>query len=389
MSDAYRQNLDRRDFLSLCARGCLALGLAPLGLCGPARLLPQVAAGKVGNVSNVPARYFKPLEAKEIKCLLCPRHCQIRPGERGLCGVRENVDGIYVTKVYGKPTAIKGDPMEKGPFFHFLAGTNTLALGTAGCNLTCLYCQSWQFAQRRPEQTDNESLPPDDVVAQVQKYGIPSITFTYSEPVVAIEYVLDTARAARAAGIKTLIHTAAACNEQPMRELCSAVDAVNIDLKGFSDKFYQDVVGSLRGVVLENVKLAAASDAWLELTALIVPGYNDDQASFRSMCEWVLESVGPDVPLHVSRFFPEYRLRNVPATPIDTLKELRKIAFNVGLHYVYLGNMGGDPSESTYCPKCGIKVVKRVGYEVSNEALDLRTYKCTKCGLKIPGYWVA
>jgi pyruvate formate lyase activating enzyme len=381
--------MDRRSFLGTCAKCSLALGAAPLlgrmGLPG----LTSPAFGAVGNVSNVPARYFKQLENQEIKCLLCPRHCQIRPGERGLCGVRENVDGVYVTKVYGKAAAIHGDPMEKGPFFHFLPATKTLALGTAGCNLTCLYCQSWQFAQRRPEQTDNESLPPDDLVAQVQKYGLPSITFTYSEPMIAVEYLADTAKAARQAGIATAMHTAAGCNPEPLKDICGLVDAVNIDIKSYSRSFYDDVVGCSIDVMLDNIKLVAQLPVWLELTFLAVPGYNTDLAVFKSMCQWIAYTAGPNVPLHISRFFPAYRLRNVPATSLDTLKDLRKTAFDAGLRYVYFGNLAGDPGESTYCPKCGAKVIQRVGYEVSNAGLNLRSGKCTKCGLKIPGLWTA
>jgi len=377
--------MNRRTFLETCAKGCLAVGAAPwLGRVGD---VPQMALGAVGNVSNVPARYFKKLENKEIKCLLCPRHCQIRPGERGLCGARENVDGVYVTKVYGKPAAVHGDPIEKGPFFHFLPATKTLALGTAGCNLTCLYCQSWQFAQRRPEQTDNERLPPDDLVAQLKKYGLRCIIFTYSEPMVSVEYLTDTAKAARAAGIKTAMHTSASCNPEPLKDICGLMDAVNIDFKAYSKPFYEDVVGCKIDTILENIKLVASTDVWLELTFLAVPGYNTDLGIFKGQCQWIAYYLGYDMPLHISRFFPAYRLRNVPATSTDMLKDLRKVAFDAGLRYVYLGNMAGDPSESTYCPKCGAMVIRRVGYEVSNSGLDLRTGKCTKCGTKIPGHW--
>lgn len=374
--------MDRRRFLCTCARGCLALGAAPL-----AGSFLDAACAKVGNISNVPGRYFKPLENKEIKCLLCPRHCVIREGERGLCGVRENNGGVYVSKVYGKPAAIKVDAMEKGPFFHFLPATKSLAIGTAGCNLTCLYCQSWQFAQARPEQTDNENLPPADLVAQLKKYGLPSVTFTYSEPTVAIEYLLDTARAARAAGLRTCMHTVASINPEPLKEICSAVDAINVDFKGYSRSFYDDVVGCKIDDILRNLQAIADSNVWLELTNLVVPGYNDDPTTFKGMCQWIAYYLGEDVPLHISRFFPQYRLRNVQATPLEKLKDLRKLAFEAGLQYVYLGNLAGDPAESTYCPKCRAKVIQRVGYEVSFAEFSPKTGKCTRCGLRIPGHW--
>ncbi|MEN6544639.1 MAG: AmmeMemoRadiSam system radical SAM enzyme [Armatimonadia bacterium] len=380
--------MDRREFLGKCGRACLAAGAMPL-LGNVALDLPGPVMGKVGNVSNVPARYFKQLEGKTVKCQLCPRHCEIKEGERGLCGVRENVGGVYVTKVYGRPVgdAVKGDPMEKGPFFHFLPATKTLALGTAGCNLTCLYCQSWQFAQKRPEQTDNETLMPEDLVAQVKKYGLKTITFTYSEPMIAVEYLADTAKEARKAGIRTLMHTSAGCNPGPLSDICKLVDAVNIDLKAYSRSFYEDVVGCKIDAVLENIKLVAESDVWLELTNLVIPGYNDDRKLFGDMCKFITYAAGANVPLHVSRFFPQYRLRNVAATPVDTMRDLRKLAYDNGLQYVYLGNMAGDPAESTYCPKCGVQVIRRVGFEVQNTGLNVNTGKCTKCGLRIPGIW--
>jgi pyruvate formate lyase activating enzyme len=384
-----KDRMDRRSFIELLGRGALGAGLAPLAGRFGLDTVTGTVTQRTGNVSNVTARYWKPVEGDEIKCLLCPRHCQIRDGERGLCGARENVGGQYVSKVYGRPAAVKGDPMEKGPFFHFLPATKTLSLGTAGCNLTCLYCQSWQFAQRRPEQTDNETLLPADLVAQVQKYGLRSITFTYSEPIVAIEYVMDTAKLARAAGIRTCIHTAGSVAPEPLRDLTKVLDAINIDFKAYSAKFYEEVVGGHMDDVLQSIGTVAASDCWLELTNLVIPGYNDNPAGFRAMCAWIYKNVGPDVPLHVSRFFPAYRLRNTEATSAEALRDLRKIGFEEGLRYVYLGNMAGDPGESTYCPKCGIQLIRRIGYDVSNVGLNLAKGKCVKCGLAIPGLWNA
>jgi pyruvate formate lyase activating enzyme len=279
--------------------------------------------------------------------------------------------------------------MEKGPFFHYLPGTTTIALGTAGCNLDCKYCQSWQFAQARPEQTDNKNLPPEALVQQTKGLGIPSITFTFSEPVVCIEYVLDTARAARATGLKVLVHTAAYALPEVIQELCKYVDAINVDLKGFTESFYKEVTGGDLDTVLTALKVIKASGVWVELTNLVVPGYNDDAATFARMCQWIRSNLGATVPLHVSRFFPQYKFRHLPPTPIETLKSLRRIAYQQGLSYVYLGNLGGDPGESTYCPCCGIQLIERIGYHVRIDGLNPRTGRCRKCGLKIPGVWEA
>jgi pyruvate formate lyase activating enzyme len=379
-------SLDRREFVGICGKGCLMAGLMP-PLGGLIDGLGRASVQTVGDVSNVVGRFWHPTTGQNTVCQLCPRKCEIAPGERGFCGVRENVDGQYVSKVYGKPVAVKADYMEKGPFYHFLPRTRTLALGTAGCNLDCKYCQSWQFAQARPEQTDNKNLPPDSLVTQVKDIGLKSITFTYSEPIQCIEYVLDTAALAHKAGLKVLIHTAGYCCPETMQAFTKAVDAINIDLKGFTADFYQDVTGGRLETVLDSIKVAAASGVWLELTNLVVPGYNDNPDTFSEMCRWIVANCGPDVPLHVSRFFPTYKLGNVPSTPADTLTALRGNAYQAGLRYVYVGNMNGHPAESTYCPKCGYKVIRRVNYDVENTGLDLGNFTCVKCHTKIPGIW--
>lgn len=381
--------MTRREFLRKCASAGLALGAAPLlgSLRGVENLLESVV-GTTG-LSSQEALHYEPLGGGQVKCTLCPNYCVLQQGARGACRVRENSNGKLYSRVYGYTARVRGDAMEKGPFFHYLPGTSSVALGTVGCNLSCLYCQNWQFTQLRPEDLNPppQYLPPSSLVSQAKKYGRPTITFTYSEPIVAIEYVLETARLAHQNGIKVLVKTGAYVNPGPMKTLCKAVDAINIDFKAYSSSFYQNVCGGTLNPVLDAIKSARKYAPWLELTCMVVPGKNDSVSQFRQGCQWIKQNIGIDVPLHVSRFFPAYRLRNLEATPIDKLRELRKAAYQEGLQYVYLGNLQGDPGESTYCPKCGIKMIKRIGYHVQLLGIDARTGKCTCCGLKIPGKW--
>ncbi len=385
--------ISRRDFIDTCAVGGASLGLLGLGGVDElARSVARVPIAEVGNVSQHPGLYWHVKEGKETVCDLCPSRCVIQPGERGTCGVRENINGAYTSMIYARPCEIRADPMEKGPFFHFLPGTSTLALGFAGCNLDCKYCQSAAFAKARPEVTDNKTLSAQGLVRQLKQYGYKSVTFTFSEPMQAIEYVLDVAKLARPNGIKVMVHTAAHFLSQPFDDLCRHLDGLNVDLKGFSESFYQSVTGGSLEPVLNNIKRAAryrdAGALWLELTNLVVPGYNDSDNDFLRMSQWIAQNCGIYTPLHVSKFFPQYKFRNVPPTPNDTLRRLRKVAvYQAGLKYVYLGNMPGDPGESTYCPKCGVKIVSRTNYEAHFTDFDPERGICTKCGLRIPGVW--
>lgn len=381
--------LDRRDFVETVARGAACMGLATLG---GTDLLARLSAGAtvaaVGNVSQQRAMYWHVKEGKETVCDLCPSLCEIQPGERGTCGVRENINGYYTSMIYARPCEIRADAMEKGPFLHVLPGTQTLALGFAGCNLDCKYCQSASFAKARPEATDNKTLSAKGLVEQMVKYKYRSLTFTYSEPMQAIEYVLEAAQLARAKGIKVAVHTAAHFLPRPFEDMCSVIDCINIDLKGFTEDFYKRVTGGSLAPVLDNIKrVRKFGHLWLELTNLVVPGYNDGEADFKRMCQWIIDNCGADTPLHVSKFFPQYKFRNVPPTPNDTIKNLRKLAYQMGMRYVYVGNMPGDPGESTYCPKCGVKVISRVGYDVKFNEFNHKTGVCTRCGLQIPGLW--
>lgn len=381
--------MTRRDFIKSC--GVCAAGLVSTPFLDSLDVVQRLCSGLVGQsgISNKVASYYKGAGGSNVQCSLCPNKCVLRPGAAGVCRVRDNAGGRLYSRVYGYVARVRGEAMEKGPFFHFLPGTSSVALGTVGCNLSCSYCQNWQISMVRPQELNPapQYLPPESLVAQAKQYGLPTITFTYTEPIMAIEYVMETARLARQSGLRTLIKTAAYVHPEPWRELCKTVDAVNIDFKAYSSKFYQDVCGGTLNPVLEAIKIARSQARWLELTYLAVPGHNDSVAQFKQGCQWILQSIGAEVPVHISRFFPAHRLRNLQATPIDKLRELRKAAYDEGLRYVYLGNLQGDPGESTYCPKCGVKVVKRVGYKVELIALDRRTGKCTRCGLTIPGKW--
>lgn len=385
-----RRDITRRDFIDRCAFGAAAFGLAGMG--GVERLTETVgglALQQVGNVSRHPGLYWRRTHGMHTICDLCPSLCEIQPGERGTCGVRENINGAYTSMVYARPCEIRVDPMEKGPFFHYLAGTRTLALGTAGCNLDCKYCQSAAFAKARPEATNNKTLSPQGLVSQLRRLGYRSVTFTFSEPMIAIEYVLDVAKLARPAGIKVAVHTAAWFNSIPMEDMCKAIDAINIDLKAYCDDFYRNVTGGTLEPVLNNIRRVRRHDhLWLELTNLVIPGYNDREAQFAQMCRWIIQNCGADTPLHVAKFFPAYKMRNVPPTPNETLRGLRRVAYDSGLRYVYLGNMPGDPGESTFCPKCGVRLVHRNNYQVNfTSDFNPRTGLCTKCNYRIPGIW--
>lgn len=383
-------SIDRREFLSKCIQaGCGALLGCGLGVAGGLLSAAAPAEAAIGNVARHPARFWESLSADTVACLLCPRHCVLAPNEHGNCKARMNYGGQMISLVYGKPTVVRGDPVEKAPFFHFLPGTQTLAVATAGCNQHCKFCQNWEFSQAFPEKTDNKDLSPQSMVGQVQANHIPSIIFTLNEPTQCIEYLLDTAKLAPAQGIKMLCHTGGYIRSEPLAEVCRALDAIVIDLKGFTDEFYQSVTTGHLEPVLDTIKQVHASGTWLELAQVVIPGYNDNTTTFQSMCEWLLNNLGPDVPLFLSRFFPKYQLRRVQATPPDTLRSLRKLAYDIGLRYVYLGNMPGDPAESTYCPACGMKVIKRHGPQATNTGLDPHTGKCVKCGYKIPGVWRA
>ncbi len=331
------------------------------------------------------ARYYRKLENKMVQCELCPRRCVISPGKRGFCRVRENRNGTLYSLVYGKPCSINREPIEKAPFFHFLPGALRLTLATVGCNQRCKYCQNWEISQATPEAVPSQEMTPEQVVALAEKLNLPIICFTYTEPVVFFEYMIDIARLARARGIKTAVVSGGYINPEPLRELCSVVDAIKIDLKGFTPEFYRTVCGSSLEPVLTAIKTVAQTSCHLELVNLVVPGFNDDTTTIRQMCSWIKENCGDTIPLHFTQFHPDYQLQNAPVTPVKTLKKAIAIARQTGLKYVYIGNVPGDQDENTYCPKCGSLLIRRQGYTVLEN--NIVNGKCKFCKTPISGVW--
>jgi pyruvate formate lyase activating enzyme len=326
-----------------------------------------------------------PHQGSYVRCSLCPHRCVLAEGERGLCRVRENRGGKLYTFVYGNPCALHIDPIEKKPFYHFLPGTLAFSLATAGCSLRCQYCQNHDISQHSPEELQNYDAPPEAVVGASLQQGAQSVAYTYSEPIVFYEYMLDTARLARRAGLRNAVISAGYVNPEPLRELCRTVDAIKIDLKGNNEDFYREVCGGTLEPVLTTIRTIHEMGVHLEIVNLVVPSLNDDPSELRALVEWVMDTVGPDVPLHFSRFHPNYQLTNLPPTPVETLEVARQAALDAGLHYVYLGNVPGHEGNHTYCPNCGRMIIERAG--MATIAVNLVDGRCGYCDTPIAGVW--
>ncbi len=370
----------RRSFMGGTAGAAAALGS------GARRALADALVfGQTANLSRVEARYYKKLPDREVECELCPRRCRLGDKERGYCGVRENDGGIYYTLVYGKVCALHVDPVEKKPFFHVLPKTEALSLATAGCNVHCKFCQNWEISQARPEQVESIDLPPRAAVETAIRYGCPSIAFTYSEPTVYFEYMADTAAEARRRKIRSLVVSGGHINREPLLALTETVDAIKIDLKSFRQDFYKTYVRGDLAPVLDAIRTIRRTSVWLEVVYLVIPTLNDGEAEIREMSRWFAGEVGPDVPLHFTRFQPMYLLKSLPTTPVATLEAARRIARGEGLRYVYLGNVPGHEGENTVCPKCGSLLVERQGYAI--KTVNIKEGACPSCRTAIPGLW--
>ena len=380
MMDPTRMN--RRTFLQAAGAGACALCAArAMGQEGTA----QAPDGARPRTVVRDAMWFERLPDKAVRCTLCPRECTVAEVERGYCGVRENRGGDYKTLVYGALCSINVDPIEKKPLFHYLPTTTALSVATAGCNMECKFCQNWRISQYRPEQVDSLVLPPENLVRVARTRGAPTMAFTYSEPVVFYEYMHDAAALGRKQGVGSVMISNGYIREDPLRQLCKHLTGVKVDLKAFTERFYADQCAGHLEPVLHALEVLGDVGIHTEIVVLLIPTLNDSAAEIRKMAKWIVSSMGPDVPVHFSRFHPTYRMKNLPPTPIETLDRARKVAMDAGLRYVYVGNVPFHEGESTYCASCGKRVIGRVGYRV--DASGLKDGTCAACGAKIPGVW--
>lgn len=322
----------------------------------------------------------------KVECLLCPKRCQLVEGERGDCKVRLNLEGKLKTLVFGKVCAVHVDPIEKKPLSHVLPGTGSFSIATAGCNLHCKFCQNWEISQREPEETENYDMDPHDVVSLALRYGCRTIAYTYSEPIVFFEYMLETARLAHESGLRNVWVTAAFIEQEPLEELCNWIDAANIDLKSIRDDYYSQVCLGRVKPVLDAIVTAARKGVFVELTNLVVPTLNDSDGDLSELSRWIVNNLGRDVPLHFSRFHPTYQLANLPATPVETLVRARQIALAQGINYVYIGNVPATEANNTYCAKCNALLIEREGYRIVGNRVG-EDGKCDICANPIPGIW--
>ncbi len=366
--------------MKLCGAGICALSFLPL-LPG----ISQAQAPRKGLVRTKLSPYFTPLNGGEIQCELCPKRCKVGKGKRGFCRVRENRDGKYYSLVYGNPCAIHLDPIEKKPFFHVLPATTSFSLATAGCNFQCKFCQNWEISQASPEDLYNHDVSPELIVRKAREMGARSVAYTYVEPTVFYEFMADIGELAKKAGLLNVCHSNGFINPEPLRKLCKTMDAANIDLKGYSEDFYREVCSGELYPVLDALKIYRREKVHIEITNLMIPTKNDDMSVLKEMCLWIKRELGAETPLHFSRFYPLYKLKSLPPTPVSTLEKARSVAMSAGLEYVYIGNVPGHEGENTFCPKCRKRVIKRAGYMVGE--IHLRDGKCEFCGKPIPGIW--
>ena len=382
------ESMSRRDFFK---RAILAGAGIALGAYGLSRLLkdePRVQEQMRSDSSlwkwSKEAYHYVKL-GENVKCRVCPNECILSEGMRSVCGNKTNHQKTLYTLAYGNPCAAHIDPVEKKPLFHFLPDTLAFSIATAGCNFNCLNCQNWEMSQRMPEETLNMDMMPEVVVEEAVKNNCRSIAFTYTEPTAFFEYMYDISQIAQERNVKALWITNGYMNEEPLRDLCRYIDGANVDLKNFKEEIYNELnAGSLQPV-LETLKILVQENVWFEVTNLVIPTYTDDFDMIEEMSEWLVKNIGKDYPLHFSRFFPAYKLKHLPPTPYDTLKQARDIALDAGLKYVYIVNVPGLEEINTFCPHCEELIIERKGFLVTK--YNLQEGACNFCGESIAGVW--
>lgn len=377
--------LGRREFLKTTGLPCLAVCAAACLRGSHAIALGNRSVQQDDKRFRTEARFYEKLPGKRVQCHLCPRACVVSDGNRGHCRVRENRDGTYYTLVHSRVCAAHVDPIEKKPFFHFYPGAMAFSLATAGCNVSCKFCQNWEISQAKPEDLPARYMPPTDIALLSKHNECPVVAFTYSEPTVWNEFVTDAADAARQQGLKTVVISNGFIQQDPLKRLCKHVDAIKIDLKAFSANYYREIVRGELQPVLDTLTTTRKEAKWMEIVHLVVPTLNDRDDDFRNLARWVKTNLGGDVPLHFTRFHPMYLLKNLPPTPVDTLERAKKIADAEGLQFAYVGNVPGHAGENTYCPKCRRLLIERAGFTIAQN--HIRKGKCEYCRQVIAGVW--
>jgi pyruvate formate lyase activating enzyme len=345
---------------------------------------------------TVPTRHWHTLADGRVQCDICPRACKLRDGQRGLCFVRANEGGRIVLTTYGRSSGFCIDPIEKKPLNHFLPGTPVLSFGTAGCNLACKFCQNWDISKSREMDTLADAASPERIARAAEALGCRSVAFTYNDPVIFHEYAIDVAQTCRARGIKAVAVTAGYVCPEPRAEFYRHMDAANVDLKGFTEQFYRDTcAGHLEPVLETLVYLRHETTVWFEITNLLIPGLNDSDAELHALTQWVVENLGPNVPLHFTAFHPDWKMLDRPRTPPATLTRARTIAVQNGVRYAYTGNVFDEAGESTYCHTCGAVLIRRNWFVLSGWEIDTHG-RCNRCGTPcagvfdgVPGRWGA
>ena len=343
--------------------------------------------GIAPHESRHPGRWWSTLPDGRIQCDLCPRECRLADGQRGFCFVRAREGDQLLLTTYGRSSGFCVDPIEKKPLAHFYPGSSVLSFGTAGCNLGCTFCQNWDISKARQFDRLTDEATPEAIAEAAVRAGAESVAFTYNDPTIFAEYAIDVATACHTRGVHTVAVTAGYINPEPRREFYAVMDAANVDLKGFTEAFYERVTGAHLAPVLDTLEyLARETDVWVELTTLLIPGYNDSDREIAEQARWIVEHLGPDVPLHFSAFHPDFKMLDVPPTPPETLRRARAQAISEGLRYVYVGNVHDRDGDATYCPGCGATVIARDWYEILDYRLDA-TGRCPSCGTTIAGHF--